>query len=416
MTSTSHAGASASSAEADQTTGALRQSEEHLRLMIDAVRDYGIFMLDREGRIVTWNEGARRIKGYEADEILGRHFSIFYPPDAVRSGWPDHELEVAQNVGRFEDEGWRLRKDGSRFWANVVITALRDDTGELVGFTKVTRDLTERWEHEEILRRSEQRLEQALHELRQRNRDLQEFARVASHDLQEPLRKIDAFAELLVFDQRDALTDEGKMYLDRIRDASRRMALLIRELLAYAGSTARQGAMEIVDLNAVLDDVVADLHVRLQDTGGRVEWDALPSVEADATQMRQLFQNLVANGLKFHRPGVPPVVHVSVPHPPTTVDQHGQEVCRIAVSDNGIGLDEQQADDIFKPFHRLETDVPYEGTGLGLAICRRIMERHHGTITASSGVGAGATFTICMPLRRPNEARARRQQPTEAQR
>ena len=374
----------------------LRQSEERLRLMIESVKDYAIFMLDPDGRITSWNEGAQRIKGYSTDEIVGKHFSIFYPPEALAKAWPEYELKVARAEGRFEDEGWRLRKDGSRFWANVVITALWTEEKELVGFTKVTRDLSERKRHEEALKHSEQRLEQAYLEVSRRNSELQDFTHAASHDLQEPLRKMCTFAELLEMECNEALGEAGRIYVDRIRDSALRMSALVSNLLSYSRLTTRTQPIEQVDLSHVVKDVVADLDVLLEETGGRVDETLLPTIEADESQMRQLFMNLIGNGLKFHRPGVPPVVWVGTE---PSVNGHSRSAVKIIVEDNGIGFEEKYADEIFSPFHRLHTRQEFDGTGLGLAICRRIVERHQGTIAAQSVPGKGARFTITLPLR-----------------
>jgi PAS domain S-box-containing protein len=381
---------------------ALRQSEERFRLMVEAVKDYGIFLLDPTGHVASWNEGAERIKGYRADEIIGKHFSSFYPQEALDRGWPAYELEVAKQEGRFEDEGWRIRKDGSRFWANVIITALYAEDGRLVGFTKVTRDLTERKRQEEALRQSEASLEQANRELARKNRDLQEFAYVASHDLQEPLRKISAFAELLTADFGDTLAPPGLMYVDRIRDAAQRMTTLLRDLLTYSRVATRGAPFQPVNLNRIVEEVTSDLQILLEERQGQVMHEPLPEIEADPTQMRQLFQNLIGNALKFHREGVPPVVRITTETP--RQGARAQDVQTIVVQDNGIGFDKQHLDRIFAPFQRLHTRREFEGAGLGLAICKRIMERHEGDITARSRPGEGATFIVTLPTRRPAAA------------
>ena len=378
---------------------ALRRSEERLRLMTDSVKDYAIFLLDPEGHISSWNEGARRIKGYEADEIIGKHFSIFYPEEQLERNWPEYELKVTRKEGRFEDEGWRLRKDGSRFWANVVITALRTDDLRLIGFTKVTRDLTERRKHEEELRGSEERLRAAYEEVRQRNSELQNFTRAASHDLQEPLRKLITFTDLLDIECGDRLDTQGRHYTESIRRSAERMSELVRDLLSYSRLASPQKPLVPVDLNRVIDDTLANLQVLLEETEGRVERTLLPSIQADPTQMRQLFQNLIGNALKFHRPGVPPNIRIHADAADET--QALQDSVTITVADNGIGFDEKYAEDLFTPFHRLHPRSEYEGTGLGLAICRRIVQRTGGTISAHSANGSGAAFVVTLPVEAP---------------
>lgn len=373
----------------------LRQSEDRMRVMISSIHDYGIFVLDPSGNVASWNEGAKRIKGYSEEEILGRHFSIFYPPETKDSKWPEYELSVAARDGGFEDEGWRVRKNGELFWANVVITALRSNDGKLIGFTKVTRDLTERRKHEEALRESERQLAVANRNLAVRNRELQDFARVASHDLQEPLRKITAFAQLLEEDYHDVFDEDGRMYLDRITNASQRLSTLIVELLNYSRlAVAHPANFRRVDLNQLIDDVRRDLQVRLSEVDGQIERGNLPIIEGDPTQMRQLFQNLLGNALKFHRPGVPPVVKISsVP----ALLEGGVEGHEIRVRDNGIGFEEKYVDRIFAPFQRLHSVNAYEGTGLGLAICQKIVERHQGTISVRSELDVGTEFTVRLP-------------------
>jgi PAS domain S-box-containing protein len=368
------------------------EERELLQLMVQAVKDYGIFRLDPNGNVSSWNDGARRIKGYEEAEILGRHFSTFYPPEAIETGWPEHELRVAGEVGRFEDEGWRVRKDGSRFWANVVITAIFHADGRLLGFTKVTRDLTERREHEEQLRQAKLRLDRANRELTEKNRHLEEFARVASHDLQEPIRRVRSFTDLLVEEMGESLSEDATMYVERMRSSLDRMSTLVRNLLRYAHSMKEDHDFERVDLNKVIDDVLSDLQPRIDATGGSVDRESLPSVDGDPTLLRQLFMNLIGNALKFHRPDTPPVVTIQ-----SETSWEDNRV-RIRVVDNGIGFSDSEAASLFKPFLRLHSSSAYEGTGLGLAICQRIVELHRGSIDAMSNTNSGSVFTISLPL------------------
>jgi light-regulated signal transduction histidine kinase (bacteriophytochrome) len=305
-----------------------------------------------------------------------------------------------------------VRKDGSRFWANVVITALFDDDGTLVGFTKVTRDLTERRLHEKALEKSQKQLKVAYRELEQKNRaleranldlaqrnaELQDFAYAASHDLQEPLRKISTFSELLEVECGGELGEEGRMFIDRIRQSVRRMSMLISGLLSYSHVATRTQPFQKVDLNQIIEGVLEDLQLLLEETGGRVEVESLPSIEADPIQMRRLFQNFIENALKFRRSGVPAVIRITPGEPAAIRDVGGRQMCTIDVIDNGIGFEEKYLDRIFVPFQRLHTLRVYEGAGLGLAICKRVVERHEGTITARSTPGRGTTFTISLPV------------------
>ena len=370
----------------------LRLNEERFRLLIDSVRDYAIYMLDPEGRVVSWNLGAQRLKGYSADEIVGKHFSIFYPPDARESGHPEQELRTALECGRYEEENWRVRKDGTRIWANVVLTPIHDGEGRLLGFAKVTRDLTER-------RKLEEERELAFERLQRSNKDLQEFAMVASHDLQEPLRKIQMFGEQLRTDFGAVLPDDARDYLERMQKAADRGRSLIQGLLAYSRVTTRAQPAVPTALGEIVRDVVGDLDARIATVGGRVVVGELPTIEADPLQMRQLFQNLIGNALKFHRPNVAPVVEVSASR------LGGSSRWQVRVADNGIGFDEKYLDRIFKLFQRLHDRGNYEGSGMGLAICRKIVERHRGSITARSQPDAGTTFVIELPDRQPLEVK-----------
>ncbi|MDQ3013227.1 MAG: CHASE3 domain-containing protein [Acidobacteriota bacterium] len=252
-------------------------------------------------------------------------------------------------------------------------------------FIAIYRELTRR-------QRAEVQTLTLNQELGRSNRELQDFAYVASHDLQEPLRKIQAFGDRLKSKYGPALNDEGRDYLDRMQNSARRMHTLINDLLEYSRVATKGQPFTPVDLNQVASDVLGDLEVRVQQSGGRVEMGELPVMDADPLQMRQLLQNLIGNALKFYRPEQPPVVRV-------TAEGTEDGLCLIAVADNGIGFEEKYLDRIFTPFQRLHGRSEYEGTGMGLAVCRRIAERHGGTITAQSTPGQGTTFLVTLPLK-----------------
>jgi len=244
----------------------------------------------------------------------------------------------------------------------------------------------------EALQETAETLRQSNGELERSNQELQDFAHVASHDLQEPLRKIQAFGNLLAEEYGPELGD-GHMYIERMRNAAAHMQVLINDLLAFARVTSKAQPFEQVDLNVVAHDVLDDLENRIQTSGGQVEVDSLPTIEADAFQMRQALQNLVGNALKFHRPGVPPRVRISVIQEQTSE----QETFQLCIADNGIGFDEKYLDRIFTVFQRLHGKNEYEGTGIGLAVVRKIILRHNGTITAKSEPGVGSTFFLVLP-------------------
>ena len=267
---------------------------------------------------------------------------------------------------------------------------------------ELQQEITERKQAEEKLRATAVRLEHS-------NRELQDFAYVASHDLQEPLRKVQAFGDRLKAACAKALGAEGADYLERMQAAAKRMQILIDDLLAFSRITTKANPFVPVDLNKIAQEVLSDLEVRIQQTGGQVDVGELPGIDADPLQMRQLFQNLVVNALKFHQEGKPPLIRVrgQILNPPweeSAGNGHTEELCQITVEDNGIGFDEKYLDRIFILFQRLHGRSAYEGTGIGLAICRKIADRHGGTITAKSMPGAGSTFIVSLPIKQSQRA------------
>jgi light-regulated signal transduction histidine kinase (bacteriophytochrome) len=258
-------------------------------------------------------------------------------------------------------------------------------------------EIAERKRVEVALRASEERLQALTTELQRSNRELQDFASVASHDLQEPLRKMSAFGDRLARKVSDILPPDARDYLTRMMGAVARMQGLIDDLLTYSRVTTRAKPFEKTDLNALAAEVVSDLEGRLMQSGGTVEVGDLPTAEVDPSQMRQLLQNLIGNALKFRREGVAPVVRVSG----QIVEESSGPWCRIAVADNGIGFDEQYSERIFRVFERLHSREQYEGTGMGLAIVKKIAERHGGSVDAKGVLNEGATFTVMLPATRP---------------
>lgn len=245
----------------------------------------------------------------------------------------------------------------------------------------------------------EQKTRKAAEELKRSNLELEQFASVASHDLQEPLRKIQAFSDRLVMKYREALDDNAQEYIDRIQTSATRMRALIDDLLTYSRVSSRGKPFSMVDLNVVLLGVLSDLEVRLQETRGTVKYDLLPVIEADEPQMKQLFLNLIGNALKFHRPGVPPEIHIRLAETDNILDEPIDMT--LEFKDNGVGFEMQYADRIFQLFQRLHGRNEYDGTGMGLAICKKIVERHHGSIRVQSSPGSGSTFSIVIPYRQP---------------
>lgn len=377
--------------ERRQAQEQLRQSEERYRMLVEQVSDYGIFMMDEKGRIISWNEGAEKINGYTAAEIVGRHFSIFYPEEDILNGKPGYELRVAKAMGKYEEEGWRLRKDGSRFWANIVITALFDDRGFHIGFSKVTRDLTERKEAERALRESYDRYRQLTEtlsatnaELSYINQELEQFTSVASHDLQEPIRTIKSFLMLMDAKLDRGEYDELKTYISKSVAAAQRMRELIQNLLQYSQIDKSELVQEPVDVLELLQAAQQNLKSAIASSGAELTVDSeVKSIWGDRVQLLQLVQNLLSNAIKF-TDQKRPRIHISC------TDEGGQ--ARFAITDNGIGIAEGDLEKVFEIFRRLNTERNYPGTGIGLAICKKIVERHQGHIWPESQPGKGTTF------------------------
>jgi PAS domain S-box-containing protein len=279
---------------------ALRESEERFRLAVTTVKDYGIFMLDSRGRILTWNEGAERIKGYKAEEIVGRHFSVFYPEKDLATGKPERELKVAARVGRFEDEDWRVRKDGSLLWANVIITALRDHSGKLVGFVKVTRDLTERKAAEQRAIADARRVAEA----ESSNRAKTEFLAAMSHELRTPLNAIGGYAELMEMGVAGEITDQQREYLARIQNGQTHLLAIINDLLNYSRIESGQISYEIeqVDMHqvveSVLDMVTPQAHRKHISVSHGPCHDRIIA-HGDRLKTEQIVLNLLSNAVKF---------------------------------------------------------------------------------------------------------------------
>ena len=368
----------------------LRESEERFRLLVESVRDYAIFMLDPAGRVSSWNEGARRIKRYTAEEILGRHFSTFYPPEDLAAGKPAWELDMAVRDGRVEDEGWRVRKDGTRFWANVVITALRDPRGRLVGFTKVTRDLTER-------REAEARALQAARQVAEAeaaSRAKSEFLATMSHELRTPLNAIGGYTDLIAMGLRGPVTEAQAEDLEKIRRSQRHLLEIINNLLDFSRIEAGQAAFEAVRVPVYesVRSVVAMLEPQAGARGIRLSLAPCPeglAALADGVKMEQIILNLCSNAIKFTSPGG----RVEV-----GCEDRGDRVA-VTVTDTGVGIPADQTERIFEAFVQLGRGLTsqHEGTGLGLAISRDLARAMGGNLTVRSEVGKGSVFTLTLP-------------------
>src|ERR1700675_376228 len=480
-----------------------RESEEKYRSLIDGVQDYAIFTLDPGGKVASWNAGAERIKGYKAEEIIGQNFSRFYPQTDIDQGKPEKELHLAATSGRSEIENWRVRKDGSRFWANVVITAARDSSGRLLGFSEISRDISERKETEakyrglleaapdamvvvnqggeivllnaqaekqfgyrrdellgqkvkniipegfaerliadgtrtaaealaqqigtgielygrrkdgndfpieimlsplentegilvtaairdiSVRKDAEKHLVKTVGELKRSNDELQQFAYVASHDLQEPLRMVASYTQLLAKSYKGRLDSDADEFIAYAVDGSNRMQGLIQDLLAYSRAGANGKPLHMISSECALKEALTNLQATVEESGAVVTHDSLPDLTTDDTQLAQVFQNLVGNAIKYRGAEVPQI-HVSA-------TKNGGHEWIFSVRDNGLGIDPQYFDRIFVIFQRLHGRYEFEGTGIGLAICKKTLERLGGRIWVESRLGRASTFHFALP-------------------
>jgi PAS domain S-box-containing protein len=405
---------------------ALRASESRLRLLVEGVVDYAIIMLDRNGNVMSWNPGAERLKGYRAEEVVGRHFSIFYPPEAIECEWPARELQIAASEGRVEDENWRIRKDGSRFWANVVLSAIYDGEGKLQGYSKVTRDLTERRKVEESIRRLnddlERRVQERTAELAEANRDLKEknqenemFVYSVSHDLRSPLVSLQGFSKelglvtaeiraLLESDQvptgirqkaQSLIDGDVKQSLRFIQTGVLRLSNIIDALLRLSRIGRVEYECREVKMTDVVRRVVESMSAELFERGVEVRVHDLPSCSGDATAVEQLFANLIGNAMKYLDGERRGEIEVGAVVASAADPEHGKSQT-FYVKDNGLGIPAACQQKIFQAFQRVHPQHA-PGEGMGLAIVRRVVERHRGRVWVESTEGQGSTFYVTLP-------------------
>ncbi len=349
-----------------------------------------VAMTDKNGVITYVNKKFCAISQYSEDELLGKTHQV------VNSKFHSQEFfeKMWKTIARgetWEGEICNRNKSGSLYWVHTTIVPFLDKSGNPERYIAVRYEITERKLAEEKLTIYAKKLEIS-------NQELTDFASVAAHDLQEPLRKIQSFADRIKIKAKDTIAEDALDYLNRVQASARRMQTLINDLLTYSRVTTKAQPFTPVSLEDVMKHVCSDLEVRIETTNGQVKFRDLPLIQADETQMHQLFLNLVSNGLKFHRDGVPPIVKVTAEIKQESSFRRIGKVCKISIHDNGIGFDEKYHDRIFTIFQRLHGRHEYEGTGIGLAVCRKIVDRHGGTITAQSKIGEGTVFTVTLPV------------------
>lgn len=384
--------------ERKHTLEALKESEERYELLVASGKDYGVFTLAPDGRVVSWNTGIDRILGYSAEEIIGVHFSCFYSLEEIALSQPHKDLQQAIKEGRFEAEGWRVRKDSSQFWAAVAISVLRDESGQLRGFAQMMRDLTERQRAEKEIRKLHEDLKLRAAELEVTNKELEAFNYSVSHDLRNPLLIIDGMTWVLQQKYGAVLDEQGLHYLSRVRAASKRMEQLIEDLLHLSRVTRSEIQPEKVSLSEIVEKIAAQLlqaHPQRQ-----VELMIHPGVEVfgDARLLEIVLENLVGNAWKYT--SKKPLTFIEFGTCPSLeMEKMGDYVPQLFdnekiyfVRDNGAGFSMTKAEKLFTPFGRLHPQTDFEGTGIGLATVQRIIHRHGGRIWAYAEVDVGATF------------------------
>jgi len=376
----------------------LVQERDLLRTVIDHLPDK-IYAKDKQGRFVLNNPTHAKAFGLDSPgEMKGKTDFDFFPRELAAQFYLDEQktIETGEPVINQEQYKNNPRDPASpKRWSISSKVLWRDHQGNILGTVGVTRDIHEMKMAQEALHQSEEKLRRVAAQLERSNRELADFAYVASHDLQEPLRKITVFGERLK-ELNASLAPESADYLNRMQKAAGRMQVLINDLLAFSRVTTKAQPFTTVNLAETATGVLEDLEGRIEQVKGRIELGALPAIDAEPLQMRQLLQNLIGNALKFRQPEVPPVVKVVaqiIPDPDSTETK----LCRLTVSDNGIGFDEKYLDRIFNAFQRLHTRHEYEGTGMGLAIVRKIALYHGGDVTAKSKPGEGSTFIVTIP-------------------
>lgn len=391
----------------------------HLAAIVESSDD-AIISKTLEGIITSWNKAAERIFGYTAGEAIGQSITMLIPPERLQEE-PKiiEQLKKGERVDHFETK--RITKDKKILDISLTISPIKDSKGRVIGASKIARDITAQRTAERLIKESEERFKEELEkevaqrtaeliqineELERSNHELEQYAYIASHDLQEPLRKIQTFAELLKTNIHDAEAVEA--YYDKINASARRMATLIKDVLNYSKISKSDKALMNVDLNQIMQDVRNDFELLIEQKEAIIEVGALPVVKGDAQQLRQLFGNLVSNSLKFCEQQPRIQVRSAIINQSTSINEPTREIngnkhtpdryAEIVFNDNGIGFEQKYADQVFVVFKRLNNRQLYSGTGIGLAVCKRIVEKHGGTINVSSTPGKGTAFTIVLPV------------------
>ncbi|MFI5275431.1 MAG: ATP-binding protein [Candidatus Saccharimonadales bacterium] len=366
------------------------------KLLVESIEDYAIFLLDPDGYIQTWNKGAEIAKGYAADEIIGKHFSTFYVEHDIKAKKPERELELAKRYGRVEDEDWRVRKDGSHFWANVVITALFNDDRTLVGFAKVTRNVTDRKRYEDEIRRTNTVLKQQQRVLEALNTSKDEFVSLASHQLRTPATIIKQLLGVLLQGYVGELTPEHYKVVQKAYASNERQLCIVNSLLKVAQLDAGKVVLNKTEtdvprfISSIVEEQTKVASEREQSLHLEIKDSAHIDASIDQENARMAIENIIDNASKY----TPIGGSIEI-----TVDTY-KEALRIAIQDTGVGIAQKDMDKLFRRFSRIQSELPHSGSGSGLGLywANKIIELHDGTIEVKSEVGQGSTFMILMPI------------------
>ena len=370
----------------------LQKSQQILQLILDTI-PVRVFWKNTDSVYQGCNKPFANDAGFDTpEELVGKtDFEFVWANYQAELFRIDDKQVIESGIPKLNYEGSQLGPDGIESWLNISKVPLMDADGTIIGVLGTYIDITER-------KVANEKLKAYAAELERSNRELQDFAYVSSHDLQEPLRKIQAFSNRLETKYGNQLDDNGRDYLNRIQNAAARMQNLIQDLLSFSRVGTKAQTFVLVQLNTIIEGVLSDYELKIEEVSAIIKVDNLPVISADPTQMRQLFQNLISNALKFHKKGTPPFVQIE------SNLQHVKNLCQITIKDNGIGFDEKYSDRIFGVFQRLHGRSEFEGTGVGLAICRKIVDRHKGKIVAKSTPGQGSTFIVTLPIKQqPND-------------
>lgn len=372
---------------------------DRYKLIIESIQDYAIFLLDKDGYVATWNKGAEKIKGYKANEIIGRHFSSFYSDADKKAKKPEREMVIVNQFGRVEDEGWRVRKDGTQFWANVVITALYDPLGELVGYAKITRDLTERKRHEDALRKANRMLKAQQRELEKLNTSKDEFISLASHQLRTPATSIKQYLGMILEGFVGETPPKQEEFIQKAYENNQHQLSIVGNLLKVAQIDAGKVVLHRVPtdmgklLRAIADEHGESFNSRSQSIKIDIPSDLSP-VMVDPAYIRMALENLVDNASKYTPKGG--AVTISA--------QNTDHTMKISIQDTGVGIAPEDVTKLFEKFSRIPNMLSETvgGTGLGLYWVNKVILLHGGRVEVQSKVGKGTTFDVYLPIRQIN--------------